>query len=195
MTPTESVLAALAHNGLLLKQDKAIPSVVGILTGESLSTSWWSHPKAQLIFNVLSRLADHPDVCVTKLIYRKDTLVHRSLWPTLLAVGRSREPWQVRGLSRLGRTLLRRVDRAGGPICASGEAVKQLQVRLLASTHELHTEAGRHEMALESWNLWSARVGCSATRSTPNAREILEQACLNLGATLKALPWNPPNTV
>ncbi len=50
MTPAEHVLAELTSRGLLLKQDKAIPSVVGILAGESLSTSWRSHPKGRLIF-------------------------------------------------------------------------------------------------------------------------------------------------
>ena len=88
MRPAGRVLAALGDQGLLLKQDKLVPSVVGILTGESLRTSWWSHPKARLIFSVLSELADHPDVLFTKLLWQKDTLVHRSLWPALLAVGR-----------------------------------------------------------------------------------------------------------
>src|ERR1700686_1077364 len=110
MTPTEQVLAALTSHGLLLKQDKAIPSVVGILTGESLSTSWWSHPKGRLIFAVLSELGDHPDVLFTKLLHRKDTLVHRSLWPALLTVARSREPWQLRGLSAPATSLLEHID-------------------------------------------------------------------------------------
>src|SRR5712691_9917836 len=99
MRPAERVLAALAANGLLLTQDKALLNVVGILTGESLSTSWWSHPKSHLIFSVLSELADHPDVLITKLLYRKDTLVHRTLWPAVLAVGSARNQWQVQGLS------------------------------------------------------------------------------------------------
>jgi hypothetical protein len=91
MNPSDVILAALAENRLLLKQDKGAPNVVGILTGESLRTSWWSHPKAHLIFSVLSELAEHPDVLFAKLLYRKDTLVHRSLWPAVLAVGRARE--------------------------------------------------------------------------------------------------------
>ncbi len=61
----KSVLAALKRGGLLLKQDKRLPSVVGVLTGESLSTSWWSHPDAHRIFAVLEKLADHPDVLFT----------------------------------------------------------------------------------------------------------------------------------
>src|SRR6266853_616566 len=79
--PTAEVLQTLVRFGLLLKQDKHLPSVVTILTGEPLATSWWSHPQSQLIFRVLSALADHPEVLVTKLLLSKDTLVHRTLWP------------------------------------------------------------------------------------------------------------------
>lgn len=199
MSPAEPVLAALVHHGLLLKQDKAILSVVGILTGESLRTSWWSHPKAHLIFAVLSELADHPDVLGTKLLHRKDTLVHRSLWPAFLAAACARELWQFRGLSDSARSLLQRVDRYEGPVRTTGAAVKELEARLLTAAHEIHTESGRHEMELESWHTWSVRVGCAAMQSIPHAREVLEQAATTLGAPLKALPWRatsaPPNLV
>src|SRR5260370_32196211 len=115
MRPADSVLAALTANGLLLTQDKALPNVVGILTGESLRTSWWGHPKAHLIFSVLSELADHPDVLFTKLLYRKDTLVHRSLWSAVLAVAGAREQWQVPRLSAWAKAPLARLREAAGP--------------------------------------------------------------------------------
>src|SRR4030095_1027726 len=110
MRPVKLVLAALADNGLLLKQDKTLPNVVGILTGESLSSSWWSHPKSHLIFAVLSELADHPDVLVTKMLYGKDTLVHKSLWRAVLALGKAREPWQMHLLSDEAKSFLERLD-------------------------------------------------------------------------------------
>jgi hypothetical protein len=187
--PAERVLDALVRHGLLLKQDKAVPSVVGIITGESLRTSWWSHPKAHLIFSVLSELADHPDVLTTKLLYRKDTLIHRSLWPSLLAMAAAREPWQFQRLSRSATSLLRRIDLADGPVRASGAAVKELEMRLLARAYEIHTESGRHAMVLESWQAWSRRVGCRAAPSVPEARHVLEQAATAIGAQLKALAW------
>jgi hypothetical protein len=189
MRPADRVLAALAANGLLLTQDKTLPNVVGILTGESLRTSWWSHPKAHLIFSVLSELADHPDVLFTKLLYRKDTLVHRSLWPAVLAVGDARGQWQVQGLSGDAKRLLQRLDRGDGSVRATGAPVKELETRLLATAQEMHTESGRHEMALESWHAWSRRVGCSAIRSIPRARKALEEASVLLGAPFRALPW------
>lgn len=187
--PVNLVLAALADNGLLLKQDKALPNVVGILTGESLRTSWWSHPKARLIFSVLSELAEHPDVLLTKLLYRKDTLVHRSLWPAVLAVGKAREQWQVQGLSGDSKRILERLDRGDGPVRATGAPVKELEARLLVTAQEIHTESGRHEMALESWHAWSRRVGCSTIQSAPRARRALEEASVALGAPLNSLPW------
>jgi hypothetical protein len=175
--------------GLLLKQDKTFPNVVGILTGESLRTSWWSHPEAHLIFSVVSELTDHPDVLSTKLLFRKDTLVHRSLWPAVLAVGSARNQWQVQGLSIDARRLLERLGRGGGPVRGVGAPVKELERRLLVTTREIHTKSGRHEMALESWQAWARRVGCSPIRSVPCARKALEGAVVRLGAPLMSLPW------
>jgi hypothetical protein len=187
MRPVDRVLAALADNDLLLAQDKTLPSVVGILTGESLRTSWRSHPKAHLIFSVLSELAEHPDVLFTKLLYRKDTLVHRSLWPAILAMGSARDRWQVQGLSNDAKRLLEPLDK-GDPVRAAGAPVRELESRLLATGREIHTESGRHEMRLESWHAWSRRVVCDALRSVPRARETLEEAAVAIGASLKSLP-------
>ena len=183
------VLAALAEQGLLYKQDKQLPSVVGIVTGESLRTSWWSHPRAHLIFAVLTDLADHPDVLFTKLLDRKDTLVHRRLWPSLLAVAEARDAWQMRGLSTPAKRLLARLDRGGAPVRATGPVARELQTRLLATAREIHTESGRHEMALESWRAWSERRDCRAAPSVAGAHETFERATERLGAPMKALPW------
>jgi hypothetical protein len=185
----EAVLTSLAQYGLLLKQDKLVPSVIGILTGESLRTSWWSHPKAHLIFSVLSALSDHPKVLLTKMLYRKDTLVHASLWPAVLAVARARETWQVRGLSAGALDLLHCIDRGESPVRATGSVVKELEIRLLCTAREVHTASGRHEMQIESWQAWSTRVNCEPHASNEGAQEILERAAANLGASLAALPW------
>jgi hypothetical protein len=184
-----SVYAALSHYGLLLKQDKLVPSVVGIVTGESLRASWWSHPKSHLIFSILSALSDHPQVTLTKLLAGKDTLVHSDLWPALLSVGGARDEWQLRGLSAAAADLLERVERAMSPVRATGAACKELQVRLLAPAHEIHTADGHHETVVERWSAWSARMGCTALASGDEARRLLEQAATKLGAPLKWLPW------
>ncbi len=189
MTLMAQVFAALERHGLLLQQDKTLPNVVTLLTGESLKGSWWSHPKGKLIFKVLSELADHADVVFTKLLSGKVTLVHRKLWPALLTVACTREPWQTRGLSPAGGRLLKALDESGEPIRASGPAVKELERRLLAHTEEVHTETGKHEIVVEPWPFWAKRVGVKPLRSVSGALEQLEQVAKALGVPRSALPW------
>ncbi len=62
MRAADAVFRELRAQGLLLQQDRILPSVVGIVTGQSLRGSWWGHPKGRLIFAVLSELADRHDV-------------------------------------------------------------------------------------------------------------------------------------
>jgi len=86
------VAAELERLGLLMQQDKSLTSVVSLVTGESLRTSWWSHPRAKEIFTILRRLEEVS--LATKLVAGKVTLVHRRLWPALLTVATIGEPWQ-----------------------------------------------------------------------------------------------------
>jgi hypothetical protein len=186
---TAAVLKILSGSGLLLEQDKQHPNVATLVTGESLRTSWWSHPKGRLIFAVLSELADHPDVLFTKLLYRKVTLVHRKLWPAFLAVASANEPWQLRGLPASGRRLLASLNDSKAAVRSSGPAVKELEIRLLAHCEEVHTETGQHEIVMEPWRVWSKRVGSKPLRSIARARQQLEESAVAIGAPLSALPW------
>jgi hypothetical protein len=183
------VLAALERSGLLLKQDKQLPSVVTLLAGEPLSSSWWSHPQSRLMFRVLSELSDHPDVLVTKLLLAKDTFVHRSLWPAFLTVVSAREPWQVAGLPAPARRLLTRTDSAAAPIRSTGTATRELVARLLVHATEIHTAEGHHEIAVQSWSTWRAQAAVAPLESVDEARGVLEGASLRLGAPPEALPW------
>lgn len=185
------MLDALSGAGLLLQQDKHAANVVTLVTGERLQTSWWSHPKAQLIFAVLSDLADHPDVLFSKLLYGKVTLVHRRLWPALLAVAGEKAPWQSGGLSEPARRLLDSVNESKEPIHASGAPVKELEVRLLAHAEEIHTPSGRHATVVQPWSVWAKRVGVKRLRSAAEARRQLEEAAGAIGAEASALPWQP----
>jgi hypothetical protein len=186
-----AALAALKKYGVLLKQDKRVPNVVSIVTGESLRGSWWSHPQSHRIFSILSKLADEPAIALTKLLNCKDTFVHAPLWPALLAVGRAREDWQLHGLSDVAIKLLELVDRGPTAVRATGPAAKELQVRLLVAAKQVHTEDGHHELALESWSAWSTRLDCEALKSSSDGRRLLERATDRLGAPLKWLPWQP----
>jgi hypothetical protein len=175
--------------GLLLLQDKKVASVVGIIAGETLQGSWWSHPKAGQIFVALASLRDHPDVLFVKLVGGKVTLVHRRLWPALLAVAGANEPWQMSGLSREARNLLAQVRRqqvASG----SGTPSRELQERLLVHATEVHTETGAHKMALQSWPTWAKQAGVKGKSEPGVGKKLLEQAAQSLGIPLGTLPWH-----
>ena len=163
-----------------------MPSVVGIITGESLSGSWWSHPRGQEIFGCLSSLEDRDDVLVTRLVARKVTFVHKALWPALSAVATSREDWQMRGLSQPARSLLRKIEKAGAAE-ATGAAARELQERLLVAAEEIHTDEGKHAVALRPWKIAIGRV---RKLEVPEAKDQLERAIVTLGGAPAMLPWN-----
>lgn len=185
---TERILRHLGERGILLEQDKVLPNVVCLITGETLKGSWWSHPRSHEIFACLTDLADHPDVLFTKLVAGKVTLVHRRLWPALLAVGTSREPWQLRKISSEAANLLRRVEKKGF-VLASGPQVKELERRLLTVARQEHTDSGEHKMVVESWSRWAKEGRCQLNLVPSEGRRQLEQAVLALGATTRKLPW------
>jgi len=167
---------ALAKYGLLLLQDKTLPSVVSIITGEKVAGSWWSHPRAHEIFRSLEQL---DDAIAVKLIGGKVTFVDSRLQPAIAAIGRARDPWQMRGLSAAAKKLLARVDREGS-VRASGAASKELQLRLLVNAREEHTESGKHETALAPWP--------AVTMNVVEAKQQIEDAAEAIGAR-ELLPW------
>lgn len=183
------VLEALGHAGLLLRQDRELPCVVSLLAGSKLKSSWWSHPEAQRMFGVMSRLAEHPDVLLVKLLCGKDTFVHRDHWPSLLTVAMAREPWQMRALSAPARALLARTTRSAQPVPASGAAARELQLRLLVHATEVHTPTGRHALGLASWKSWARASGTQVLASAESARAALEALAHAIGARRRALPW------
>ena len=188
MTDLDRLLDCLAKHGLLLQQDKRLPSVIGVIVGGPLAGSWWGHPRGRHIFRCLQQFLAHPDVLVTRLIGGKVTYLHRKLWPAFLAVAAATEPWQRRKLSPEGRQLLRRL-KTGSVVRASGRPAKELQERLLAYAEEVHTEAGRHEIVLQPWSVVQDRLGPLPKLGAPEARAELERAALALSARAASLPW------
>lgn len=141
--------------------------MVTLITGEHLSTSWWSHRKAQEIFACLESLDEI--ALATHLIGGRVTFVHKRLWPALAAAGLS-----MRGPKSLSK--------------------KELQARLLVVAHEVHTPSGKHEVEIESWKEWAKREGVRPMKDAAEARAILEEATEKLGASTKLLPWNRTTT-
>jgi len=202
----EHVLEALATLGLLLESDAALPSVVSLVVGEPVRGSWWGHPRGNEIYHVTDRLADHPDVMLTKLVSGKVTYVARRLWPAVVAVGAARERWQLDGLSEIAKKLLDALSRDGelsvDAIPGSGgsrkdsprEAARELERRLLAYGEQVHTERGAHAKRLESWEHRAARVGVSPDAMTvEQAKATIEGIVARVNERFDArgrLPWS-----
>lgn len=188
MSNCTDVRDSLATHGVLLLQDKVLLDVVGMLAGGKLSTSWWSHARGQVIFACLEHLSDDPDVIASRLVAGKVTYVHRRLWPEFLAVARSGEAWQTRGISKPARQLLDSMSDSGTR--ASGQAARELQDRLLVYARQVHTEGGRHELHLQPWSAARKTQHVIAAPSVAAARATIEKAVVGIGGSAASLPWH-----
>lgn len=198
------MLATIKSNGFLLESDPKLPSVVSLITGSALRGSWWSHPLAQIIFQVNELLEDHNDILVAKLVSRKVTFVHRRLWSELLTIGAAREGWQLSGLPTATRSLLKQVDSAGALTTAEtvwpqkskmklGDAARDLERRLLVVGTQFHSKTGAHEKRLETWDHWiKQKTFKPRTTSLEAAKDHFEEKLGRLNKQFAAsatLPW------
>ncbi len=164
--------------------------------------SWWSHPKAQVIFQVNELLEDHPDVLITKLISGKVTFVHRALWPEVFAVGNAHDAWQLKGLSKAAKDLLEIVEakdsvRTDSLVTSNkakvGDAARELEKRLLVVANQVHTETGAHAKVLERWGHWRRRVKLRKRKiAALEGMKCLEDRLTRINAEYHAkasLPW------
>lgn len=147
----------LDRHGILLVTDSVLPSVAGIVAGEPVQGSWWSHPASHAIYAVLERLDDAGDTLLVKLVSSKQTYVAEALWRDFFSVATAKARWQTEGLSREERTLLRRVE-AGEHVRAK-KGAKTLETRLLAHGRNVHTQSGAHAKVLTSWALCMQELG------------------------------------
>ncbi|MGH9323781.1 MAG: AlkZ-related protein [Vicinamibacteria bacterium] len=155
------VLREIEKRGVLLVTDAALPSVTGLVAGEPVSGSWWSHARAHEIYAVLTSLEEEEGVLLVKLVSKKETFVHRALWPQLLAVATAKEDWQTKALSARARAILEKVEAYGAMRLdeigrgfdrkALSRAARELEERLLAHGSQVHTEKGAHAKVLYSW--------------------------------------------
>ena len=198
----DKVFAQLHEDGLLLLSDPDLPSVTGIITGEKIRGSWWSHELGQTIFTVSETIEDHKDVMIMKLISRKVTFVHRELWNEIYSIGVARERWQLRNLSPKARRALRILDSAGSlysyklrnafaPV--GPDVARELESRLLVHAQQFHTESGKHARLIETWDVWAKGVGFRARAKDPVAARLsLEQRLADINKKYNGrgkLPW------
>jgi hypothetical protein len=190
----KKVLREIEKHGILLVTDPLLPSVTAMVAGESVSGSWWSHARAHEIYAVLGSLEVDPDLLRAKLIAKKETFVHRSLWPELFAVATSRDDWQMSGLSARARALLETVERYGAVRLdelgggfdrkALSRAARELEERLLCHGDQVHTEKGAHAKLLGTWTeLARKRSVRYEGVDAPSARARFEER------TEGRLPW------
>ncbi len=78
------------QNGVVLASARGpVPSLAEAIAGEPIVGSWWSHPRAQVIFEALSSIDDADDIRCFKLIDHKVTFVHRRLWAALAVLAKA----------------------------------------------------------------------------------------------------------
>ena len=198
----DTVFAQLQEDGLLLLSDPELPSVSGIIAGEKIRGSWWSHELGQTIFTVSEMIEDHKDVMIMKLISRKVTFVHRERWNEIYSIGVARDDWQLKKLSANARALLKALDEAGtiqtnkvrqefGP--RPGDAARELETRLLIHAEQVHTESGKHAKVIETWDAWATRANFRARAKDPvAARRFLDGRLASLNTKYNGRgkwPW------
>ncbi len=201
------VYTELKRYGLLLESDKFLPSVVEIVTGEKISSSWWGHKKGNTIFNILGELSKRADILPTKLISGKVTFIHNSLWLDFLTVANSNESWQFNNLSEEAQTLLKSVNNSGliqtekhlkDFFISSkkvGDAVRELEKKILVCSYQTHTNQGFHAKVVESWEHWVQRNKISSKNRiyVQEAKNKFDNLIFDLNKTFGGkgkLPWN-----
>jgi hypothetical protein len=186
------LLDRLREFDLLLDTDPKFPNVTALLAGEAVRGSWWTHPKAHEMYRVSSELRRHPDVLSIKLVSGKITFIHRPLWIAVYAVAQAREPWQTRGLSKDAARLLGQADKENH-LLSSGDAVRELEARLLVHARSVHTERGFHRKQVQTWKGWAESVRLDAVTLTPaEGKAQLEAVVARLNTQFGAqgtLPW------
>jgi len=180
VTPRQA-LAFVRRHGLVLESGHgrpatrarpAIPSLAEAIAGGPIRGSWWAHPASHSIFRVLGAVRASEDVLACRLVDGRVTLVHRRLWPALVAAAESGQPWQTRDLKADAKQLLRRV-RLGKPVQTDARRpANDLERRLLARSYTEHTASGRHVRFLEPWLAWGRRSGVPA--DLPDAAEAIQ---------------------
>ncbi len=85
MTPQQALDFVREHGVVLVSAKGPVPKLVDAIAGEAVKGSWWGHPQGKRIFAVLQALAANDEILTCRLVGDKITLVHRRLWPALVA--------------------------------------------------------------------------------------------------------------
>lgn len=84
LTTPSAALAFIERHGIVLERAKGpVANLVDAIAGGPVAGSWWAHPDAKRIFDLLGAVHDSPDVLRCRLIDDKVTYAHRRVWPAL----------------------------------------------------------------------------------------------------------------
>jgi hypothetical protein len=188
--------------GLLLRHDADLPSFTALFAGEPIRGSWWSHALAHPIYDLLQQFADRTGKLSAKIVNGKVTYVHPRLWPAFLVRVQSLDSNRHQGLSQTAQTLRQQLLTAPSPLRTdelrkSGfaetkqltRAIRELELRLLIHTGELHTKSGAHAKLLMTWETWAAQHKMTAPKLTLAAADAeLDGAVARLCANTPRRP-------
>ena len=191
--------------GLLLQHDAELPSFTTLFAGEPIAGSWWSHPLAHPIYDLLQTFTDRSGALHAKIINGKVTHIHPRLWPAFLVRVQHLDPARVHCLSSTAQALHARL--LAQPILRADElrhsgfadtkqitkAIRELELKLLIHTDDVHTDSGAHAKVLMTWSTWAAgRKVVAPELSLAEASAQLDEAVQALchGARRRPkLPW------
>jgi hypothetical protein len=207
------VEAELDRLGLLMQHDRMLPSVTSLVVGAPIAGSWWSHPRAHEIYDLLIAFETGAGALSVKLVNGKVTFVHERLWASLLARVESPLESERSALSARAAELLRFVEQQGcvrsnelgranlGSAPELKKALGELEAKVWVHVGVEHTASGAHAKVLHSWANWgkahrtSPRAHAaydpqSSTRAQAHARLAAAAAALASGTPQRArLPW------
>jgi hypothetical protein len=191
--------------GLLLQHDAELSSFTAMVAGEPIAGSWWSHPLAHPIYDLLQTFTERSGSLRTKLVDGKVTHIHRRLWPAFLVRVRHLDPARVHRLSPAAQALHERLReqptvrtdelRRSGFADAKQvtKAIRELELKLLIHTDDVHTDSGAHAKVLMTWTTWAdGRQIAAPELSLAEASAQLDEAVQALGHGARRrpkLPW------
>ena len=84
---TEQALDFIVQQGVVLESARGpVPNLAELIAGGPAGGSWWAHPEAHAIHKITRAVRASPEVLVCRLVNGKVTLVHRQLWPAIVAL-------------------------------------------------------------------------------------------------------------
>ncbi len=146
-----------SHGVVLVAAKGPVPRLTEAIVGAPISGSWWGHPLGHDIFRVLNGVTESEDVLVCKVVGGKVTLVHRRLWPALIASAGRFEP------GRLARVEQVHTDKG------HHENVEIPFPQWVSPTERREAEQLDETAALEALGQWTTSTGSTrGARRGPN---------------------------